>query len=98
MAIGLQNLYDIHVESDRKIAFTPTKEELEVLDSFKETAAGADLSDLRKALMQKLSPTNVYAPCSCGSGLKYKFCCANKLKNFDLERFIDENDTGGGAN
>lgn len=202
LAIGLQNLYEIHMESGRKIAFMPTKEELEVLDLFKETAAGAetptlglvdleffpddrksfypiaemymwlrrdeipasertldqylpenrkrtvtramghsatqlgfenrpivinvkseeraekiyqlcerfelqciigieyieDLSDLRKALMQKLSPTNVYTPCPCDSGLKYKFCCANKLKNFDLERFIDENDTGGRAN
>ncbi|MDQ0194745.1 tetratricopeptide repeat protein [Paenibacillus wynnii] len=202
LAIGLQNLYDIHTESNQKIAFMPTKEELEVLESFKETAAGAEaptlslvdleifpderksfyplaemymwlrrdeipasertldqylqenrkqivtkamshsapqlgfenrpivikvrseeraekifqlceryelqciigieyieeLSDLRKALMQKLSPTNVYAPCPCGSGLKYKFCCANKLKNFDLERFIDENDADGGAN
>ncbi|SEC44138.1 tetratricopeptide repeat protein [Paenibacillus sp. GP183] len=201
LAIGLQNLYDIHVESDRKIAFMPTKEELEVLNSFKEVAAGSepptlslvdlevfpddrksfypvaemymwlrkdeipasertldqylpekrkqivtragghsatdlgtdskpvvirvrseeraekiyqlceryelqciigieyveDLSDLRKALMQKLSPSNVYVPCLCGSGLKYKFCCGNKLKNFDLERFIEENGTGGGA-
>lgn len=200
LAIGLQNLYDIHVESERKIAFMPTKEELEVLDSFKETAAGVeaptlalvdleifpddrksfyplaemymwlrrdeipasertldqylpgnrkqvpkpvvdhpatqlgtdsrpivlrvrseeraekiyqlceryglqciigieyveDLTDLKKALMQKLSPSNVYAPCPCGSGLKYKFCCANKLKQFDLESFIEEHGTGGG--
>lgn len=199
LAIGLQNSYNIHVESGQKIAFMPTKEEIEVMDSFKETAAGAedpiislvdleispdelksfypleemymshrrdeipvdertldqylpgnrkqtvtramghsatpsgtknrpivikvrseeraekifqlceryelkciigieymeDLSDLRKALMQKLSPTQVYAPCPCGSGMKYKFCCANKLKNFDLERFIEEYGTDG---
>jgi hypothetical protein len=47
-----------------------------------------DLSGLRKALMQKLSPSNVYDPCPCGSGLKFKFC-AKKLKNFDLESFIE---------
>jgi hypothetical protein len=42
LAVGLQNLYDIHVESDRKIPFMPTKEEMEVLNSFKEAAAGSE--------------------------------------------------------
>ncbi|WP_063891887.1 tetratricopeptide repeat protein [Paenibacillus sp. Soil787] len=204
LAAGLQNLHYIHMESDRKIAFMPTMEEFELIDTNQETAAGAeastisladleifpderksfyplaemymwlrkdeipasertldpclpgpghrkeavtevkghsatqlgsenrpiviqvkseeraekiyqlceryelqciigieymeDLSDLRKALMQKLSPTNVYAPCPCGSGLKFKFCCANKIKNFDLERFIAEYGTSGEDN
>lgn len=49
-----------------------------------------DLSDLRKALMQKLTPSNVYASCPCGSGQKFKFCCAAKLKHFDLEQWIGE--------
>lgn len=42
LAGGLQELYDIHVESDRKIPFIPTKEELEVMDSFKEVATGVE--------------------------------------------------------
>jgi tetratricopeptide (TPR) repeat protein len=46
LAAGLQNLYRIHVESDREIALMPTREELEVIDSFKETAAGAEAPTL----------------------------------------------------
>ena len=34
-----------------------------------------DISDLRKAIKQKFSPDNIYDPCPCGSGNKYKFCC-----------------------
>lgn len=46
-----------------------------------------DLSDFRKALTEKLSPSNVYEPCPCNSGKKFKFCCAAKLKKFDLDEF-----------
>ncbi|WP_334074205.1 MULTISPECIES: SEC-C metal-binding domain-containing protein [Paenibacillus] len=46
-----------------------------------------DLSDLRKALTEKLSPSNIYEPCPCNSGKKFKFCCAAKLKRFDLDEF-----------
>ncbi|MEK4063870.1 MULTISPECIES: SEC-C metal-binding domain-containing protein [Paenibacillus] len=44
-----------------------------------------DLSDLKKALKDEFSPANVYDPCPCGSGAKYKFCCAPKMKNFDAK-------------
>lgn len=46
-----------------------------------------DLSDLRKALTEKLSPSNIYEPCPCYSGKKFKFCCPAKLKKFDLDEF-----------
>jgi len=47
-----------------------------------------DLSDLEEALKERLAPDNPYSPCPCGSGQKYKFCCAIKMKNFDLNQFI----------
>lgn len=37
-----------------------------------------DLTDLRKAIKEKMTPIDIYSPCFCGSGKKYKFCCANK--------------------
>jgi len=37
-----------------------------------------DLTDLRKAIQQKMIPDDVYSPCPCGSGRKFKFCCAKK--------------------
>lgn len=43
-----------------------------------------DISDLRKALRERRKPDNVYAPCPCGSGKKYKFCCAKKPLEIDL--------------
>lgn len=43
----------------------------------------ADLSDLLRALKEKTAPKNIYDPCVCGSGLKYKFCCSKK--EFKLE-------------
>ncbi|MFC4770148.1 tetratricopeptide repeat protein [Effusibacillus consociatus] len=49
-----------------------------------------DLTDLKKALKERLGPSDPYAPCPCGSGAKYKFCCAKKLKNFDIDRFISD--------
>jgi uncharacterized protein YecA (UPF0149 family) len=37
-----------------------------------------DYSDLIKAIKERNTPANIYDPCPCGSGLKYKFCCAKK--------------------
>lgn len=196
LAASLQKLFEIHIDSDRRIPFIPTKEELAVLPAFKESApakdfhaldlldlellpydrksfyplaemymqgrrdeipagertwnkplperkikvvsSGAeglsaqassiasglpvrihaeseeraariakvcerfklpysieirypeDLDDLEDALVRRLSLSNVYAPCPCGSGEKFKFCCARKVKNLDVELFIDE--------
>ncbi|MFD2334090.1 SEC-C metal-binding domain-containing protein [Cohnella sp. GCM10020058] len=47
-----------------------------------------DLTDLKKAIREKYAPANVYEPCPCGSGAKYKFCCAQKMKNFDLHDYL----------
>ncbi|MDI4643432.1 SEC-C metal-binding domain-containing protein [Cohnella hashimotonis] len=47
-----------------------------------------DLTDLKKAIREKYAPANVYEPCPCGSGAKYKFCCAQKMKNFDLHHYL----------
>jgi len=41
-------------------------------------AGSEDLTDLRKAIQQKMIPEDVYSPCPCGSGKKFKFCCAKK--------------------
>jgi hypothetical protein len=40
--------------------------------------APEDLTDLRKAIEQEFIPDDVYSPCPCGSGRKFKFCCAKK--------------------
>ena len=47
-----------------------------------------DLSDFKKALKDKFTPSAPYDPCLCGSGEKYKFCCAKKMKDFNIDRFI----------
>lgn len=47
-----------------------------------------DITDLKKALKERLTPANVYEDCPCGSGKKYKFCCAKTMKNFDLDEFL----------
>lgn len=49
-----------------------------------------DLTDLKKALKEKLEPVHVYDPCPCGSGEKYRFCCAKKMKGFDISRYVKE--------
>jgi hypothetical protein len=49
-----------------------------------------DLTDLKKVLKDRMGPADVYAPCPCGSGEKYKFCCAKQMKNFDLDRYMAE--------
>jgi len=43
-----------------------------------------DLTDLKKAIKQWRGFTNPYEPCPCGSGAKYKFCCAKKSIELDL--------------
>lgn len=43
-----------------------------------------DLTDLKKAIQQRMTPESVYDPCPCGSGKKYKFCCAKKPFELDL--------------
>lgn len=52
-----------------------------------------DLTDLKKAIKSALGPVNVYEPCPCGSGSKYKFCCAKKMKNFDINQYAEEFDS-----
>lgn len=47
-----------------------------------------DLTDLKKAIMERFAPANVYDPCPCGSGEKFKFCCGKKMKNFDLDTYL----------
>jgi uncharacterized protein YchJ len=43
-----------------------------------------DITDLIKALKQKRTLADVYGPCPCGSGQKYKFCCAKKTFEMPL--------------
>jgi uncharacterized protein YecA (UPF0149 family) len=43
-----------------------------------------DLTDLKKALKERMKPANPYDPCPCHSGKKYKFCCAKKRFEFDI--------------
>jgi hypothetical protein len=43
-----------------------------------------DITDLKKAIKEKMTPSDVYSLCSCGSGKKYKFCCANKANDLDI--------------
>lgn len=43
-----------------------------------------DLTDLYRAIRERTAPADVYAPCPCGSGAKYKFCCANKPVDLDI--------------
>lgn len=47
-----------------------------------------DLTDLRKALKEKLAPTDPYGECPCGSNRKYKFCCINRIRNLDIYEFV----------
>jgi uncharacterized protein YecA (UPF0149 family) len=46
--------------------------------------ADEDITDLKKAIQQRNTPSNVYDPCPCGSGMKYKFCCAKKPFALDI--------------
>lgn len=46
--------------------------------------AKEDLTDLKRAIKEKTAPDDVYAPCPCGSGLKYKFCCRKNEIKLDL--------------
>jgi hypothetical protein len=43
-----------------------------------------DLTDLKSAIKEKSAPKNIYDLCSCGSGLKYKFCCMKNDIVLDL--------------
>jgi hypothetical protein len=43
-----------------------------------------DLTDLKRALKEMTAPNNVYDPCPCGSGAKYKFCCMKKEFTLNL--------------
>ncbi|MDF2923095.1 MAG: DNA-binding protein [Paenibacillaceae bacterium] len=47
-----------------------------------------DITDLKKAIKANLTQANVYDPCLCGSGKKYKFCCAGKLNNLDMNAYL----------
>ena len=45
---------------------------------------------LGRTIRLKVVPKNKYAPCPCGSGEKYKFCCGrNKREDAIRNRFKD---------
>ena len=48
-----------------------------------------DLTDLQKALREKLMPGNPYSECPCGSKQKFKFCCMPKVRSFDIYEYIE---------
>lgn len=37
-----------------------------------------EMTDLKRAVKEKIAPEYIYDPCPCGSGAKYKFCCYKK--------------------
>jgi len=43
-----------------------------------------NLTDLKAAIKERTAPKNIYDPCPCGSGAKYKFCCMKKEIDLDL--------------
>ncbi len=47
-----------------------------------------DVSDLRRALLVQFAQSDPYAPCRCGSGKKYKFCCARSMKELDIDGLL----------
>jgi hypothetical protein len=49
-----------------------------------------DLTDLKRALLERLSPDSVYDPCPCGSENKFGFCCGKKMENFDVNMYIHD--------
>jgi len=62
-------------ETVAKVAEICNKNNLYFIAGFEEVE---DLSQLELALKEKAMSKDVYAPCSCGSGAKYKFCCMKK--------------------
>jgi len=47
-----------------------------------------ELDEFACVLMNSLKLTDVYAPCPCDSGKKYKFCCGQRVKGKAVEAFI----------
>lgn len=43
-----------------------------------------DLTDLKKAMRERIKPSNPYDPCPCNSGKKYKFCCSKKSIELEI--------------
>lgn len=46
--------------------------------------ATEDLTDLKKAIKERMKPASPYDPCPCHSGKKYRFCCAKKSVEPDI--------------
>ncbi|MCC3377584.1 SEC-C metal-binding domain-containing protein [Cohnella sp. REN36] len=89
-SISIDHLVQIRAESEERAArLTKVCERFQIPCSI-EIGYPEDLDNLEEALFGKLSLSNVYALCPCGSGNKFKFCCAQKAKNLDVELFIDE--------
>ena len=59
----------------KKIAEICGKHNLRFIAGLEQTE---DLTDLKLALKEKTAPNNVYDPCPCRSGAKYRFCCMKK--------------------
>lgn len=43
-----------------------------------------DITELKMALKQKETSGDMYSPCPCESGKKYKFCCAKRTFKMPL--------------
>ncbi|WP_018133133.1 tetratricopeptide repeat protein [Effusibacillus pohliae] len=47
-----------------------------------------DLADLKQAMLARLAPEDPYQPCPCGSGSKFRFCCAKKWKSMTADELL----------
>ncbi len=43
-----------------------------------------DISDLKKAVKEQMTPANPYDLCPCNSGKKYRYCCSKKRIELDI--------------
>lgn len=43
-----------------------------------------DLTDLKKAMKERMKPASPYDLCPCNSGKKYQFCCSKKRVELDI--------------
>ncbi|NRD80962.1 SEC-C domain-containing protein [Bacillus sp. BRMEA1] len=46
--------------------------------------ATEDLTDLKRAMKERMKTASPYDPCPCHSGKKYRFCCAKKSIELDI--------------
>lgn len=81
---------DVHKNHKEVLNKQLVRDAIKAATLFSRAQSGISPGFLGRTTSLKIVPKNKYAPCPCGSGEKYKFCCGKNQNEVRQKERIEE--------